>query len=227
MRLEVAFEYPNSLDTERLVMFYDRLSNPRGDAATMDRHVARLEMLLGRPLRAKVYWVRGPLRRLGLSRLSTHALALGSQESPTDWSAGGGLDRHELAHAVLDELRTRGADPPKLLHEGWATAQSGEQPEILARNALAYRKADPARRLRDQVEPDRYYLDAGPVYAVGGAFVAFLIRRYGSELFFKLYNEGKPETFATDCRRIYGMNLAALEKSFWDEARILAGGSGE
>ena len=53
--------------------------------------------------------------------------------------AGVGLDRHELAHAVLDEFRARDSDPPFLLHEGWADSQSGLDAGALAWNALDLR----------------------------------------------------------------------------------------
>ena len=88
MRLEASYAYPNRLETERLVMFYDRLESPRRDAAAMDGHLARMEGMLGGPLRAKVFWVRGRLPRLGQGGLSVHGLALGSGESPHDWEIG-------------------------------------------------------------------------------------------------------------------------------------------
>ena len=120
MRLEASIEYPNRLETERLVMFYDRLDHPREDADAMDRHLAAMETTLGGSLRGKVFWIRGSLPKLGLNGLSTNGLALGSDTSPTDWQSYVGLDRHELAHAALDQFRSPGADPPYVLHEGWA-----------------------------------------------------------------------------------------------------------
>ncbi len=42
MRLEATIEYPNQLETQRLVMFYDRLEHPREDADAMDRHLAEM-----------------------------------------------------------------------------------------------------------------------------------------------------------------------------------------
>ena len=119
MRLEASIEYPNQLETERLVMFYDRLEHPREDADAMDRHLAAMETMLGGSLRGKVFWIRGSLPKLGLNGLSTNGLALGSDTSPDDWQSYVGLDRHELAHAALDQFRSPGADPPYVLHEGW------------------------------------------------------------------------------------------------------------
>ena len=89
MRLEASIEYPNQLETERLVMFYDRLEHPREDAEAMDRHLAVMETMLGGALRGKVFWVRGSLPKLGLGGLSTHGLALGSDTSPPDWQSYG------------------------------------------------------------------------------------------------------------------------------------------
>ena len=82
MRAEVDLEYRHRLETNRLVMYYSHLDHPDQDLAAMDRHLARLENQLGGTLSAKVYWVRGPLRRIGVEMLSVHGLALGSGSSP-------------------------------------------------------------------------------------------------------------------------------------------------
>jgi hypothetical protein len=68
MRLEASIEYPNRLETQRLVMFYDRLGHPREDAEAMDRHLAAMETMLGGSLRGKVFWVR-----LGASTMRRYA----------------------------------------------------------------------------------------------------------------------------------------------------------
>ena len=65
----------------------------------------------------------------------------------------------------------------------------------------------------------------GPVYPLGGAFVDFLIRRYGVGRFVRLYNEGKPATFDAACRDIFGSDLDALEAEFWEDARRQVEGS--
>ncbi len=219
MRLEASYAYPNRLETERMVMFYDRLDHPRRDAAAMDGHLARMEGMLGGPLRAKVFWVRGRLPRLGQGSLSVHGIALGSGESPPDWGLGGSLDRHELAHAALDMYRAHDADPAYLLHEGWAESQSGVGTEVLARRALERRAADQMLGIRDMVGPKWYHRDFGPVYPLGGAFVDFLIRRYGVARFVRPYNEGKPAAFDAACRNIFGSDLSALEAEFWEDVR--------
>jgi hypothetical protein len=219
MRLEASVEYPNRLETERLVMFYKHLDNPQQDGEAMDRHLAAMETMLGGPLKGKVFWVRGSLPKLGLDGLSTHGIALGSSASPVDWQGQGGLDRHELAHAAIDQFRSRGADPPYVLHEGWAQSRCGDTTAELARNALAQRSATLAIGLRELLGPSWYHRDLGPVYSFGGAFVDFLIRNHGTGKFLRVYNECRPESFEAVFRDVYGEDIDALEKEFWSDAR--------
>ena len=218
MRLEASIEYPNRLETERLVMFYDRLEHPREDAEAMDRHLAAMEAMLGGSLRGKVFWVRGPLPKLGLGGLSTYGLALGSDTSPADWQSYVGLDRHELAHAAIDQFRSPGADPPYVLHEGWAQSRCGETPAALSREALTLRSANPEIGLRELLGPSWYHRDRGPVYSFGGAFVDFLIRKHGMKKFLRLYNECRPESFEAVIRDVFAMDIDALEAEFWKDA---------
>jgi hypothetical protein len=224
MRLEASIQYPNRLETGRLVMFYDRLEHPREDAEAMDLHLSRMEARLGGRLRAKVFWVRGPLPWLGLSDLSTHGMALGSETSPHNWQSYGVLDRHESAHAALDEFRSPGADPPYFLHEGWAQSQSGATSSELARDALGLRSANPEMGLRELLGPSWYHRDLGPVYSFGGAFVDFLIRTHGMEKFLRIYNECRPESSEVVFRDVFGMDIDALEAGFWEDARRQASG---
>ncbi len=168
MEAQAAYGYPRRLETERLTMFYHNLLAPAADAAAMERHVAELEAKLGRPLRAKIHWVRGSL--IGQGNLSFLGLALGSAASPADWSGyESHLDRHELAHAVITQQRPVTADPPMLLHEGWAESQCGLSSEQLAQAALRQREMSPDLSLADLFGPDWYHRDSGPVYTYGGA----------------------------------------------------------
>ena len=123
MRLESSFEYPHRLETDHMVMLYDALEDPHSDGEAMDRHMGEMVETLGTAPGAKVIWVRGRLPVLDLGELSVHEIALGSAESPKDWKTDGQLDRHELAHAVLDAVSAADADPPSFLHEGWAEAK--------------------------------------------------------------------------------------------------------
>jgi hypothetical protein len=221
MEGQATHSYPHRLETERLVMFYHELDRPQLDADAMDRQVAQLETKVGQPLRSKIHWVRGSL--IGQSKCSFLGLALGSTSSPTDWSGNEGyLDRHELAHAVINQQRPVNADPPMLLHEGWAESQSGlSSAELAARalqtRALHVRQSSPVVSVADLLAPAWYHRDEGPVYFYGGAFVDFLIRRHGVARFVELFNRCQVATFESDFEAVYGQRLADLEASFWED----------
>jgi hypothetical protein len=188
----------------------------------MDRHVARLEKLTGKTLRAKVYWARGPL--LGKSGFCDRGIVSGSFESPA-----GSVDRHELAHAVLSQHESPDADPPTLLSEGWAVSQEWvDDRPFLAQMALAARDGKPVNQslqewsgsrscLRDLTEAKWYHHASGPVYPVGGGFVDFLIRQFGAEKFLELYFTCRAGRFEEDCQRVLGRNLDALEQQLWED----------
>jgi hypothetical protein len=146
-------------------------------------------------------------------------MALGSDTSPEDWHNYVGLDRHELAHAALDQFRSRGADPPYVLHEGWAESQSGATAAELAREALAEHSTVPTLGLRDLLGPSWYHRDLGPVDPVGVASVDFIIRTHGIKSFLRFYNECRPERFDAVCRDVFGEDIEALEAEFWEDAR--------
>jgi hypothetical protein len=221
MEGRVRLASPNRLETERLVMFYDRLETPGRDTELMDQYVAGLEKTLGRPIRGKIYWVRGPL--LGLRATALPGFALGSDASP-DWEIvlGNDLDRHELAHAVLYQHLGPDADPPMFFDEGWAESQARAESNptdryyvSLAWDLAHQRKIDDVPPLGELVSPEWYHNHRRRKhihYRVGAPLVAFLIREYGGERFLELYNGCWPETFDADCRRVLGVGVDELER---------------
>ena len=97
MEAQARYLYPHRMESQRLVMFYrDGLPDPAGDLRAMDRQVAGMEERTGLRLRKRIYWARGPL--LGRQGLCCFGIAAGSGESPA-----GVLDRHELAHALINQ----------------------------------------------------------------------------------------------------------------------------
>jgi len=254
MEAQAVYLYPHRLESQRLVMFYnDGLAHPESDLRAMDQHVADMEERTCLPLKAKIYWARGPL--LGRRNLCCIGIALGTDRSPANE-----LDRHELAHAFINQHSSRAADPPTLLSEGWAESQAVGG-KLLAERALGLRwhLADLAKLPESEVEReldrfvDRagfarllqrtreaepgvalyvreltddfwYHHDSGAVYEVGGAFVSFLLRKYGAERFVESYFACRPGTFDAECRRLFGTDLDALENEFWNDAEQLVGG---
>jgi hypothetical protein len=209
------FRYPHRLETDRLVMYHEGVRQPAADAAAMDAHLARLEEILGRRQHARIHWVRGS--SLGLQAMSIHSIALGSEASPAS-----SLDRHELAHALMYQFSRPEAEPPMLLLEGWAMAVDGHGAPLAA-SALACRKdfifcQPPDTCLRLILSKGSYHVGTGYAYDVGGAFVDFLLRRFGAEKFVEFYNSIHPESYEADCERILGCRFAALEQEFWKDA---------
>src|SRR5207245_3719990 len=116
----------------RLAVFYGPdVTDPRGDAEAMDRHVAEMERLTGLTLRRKIFYVRGAI--FYGRHVSFRGLAYGSPQSPAGY-----VDRHELAHALIGQHERPDSYPPTLLVEGWAESQSNTS-EDLARGALRHR----------------------------------------------------------------------------------------
>lgn len=250
MEAQACYLYPHRMESQRLVMFYrDGLPDPQGDLRAMDRHVAEMEERTGLRLRARIYWARGPL--LGRQGLCCFGIAAGSDESPA-----GVLDRHELAHALMNQQATTATQPPTLLGEGWAVSQSQPSDSTdLAAGALGFRErldeisklpesqwkqglagyADEAGMvrllhrlyapglqgdswLRELTDGYWYHHDRGPVYEIGGAFVNFLLRKYGGGRFVQLYQAARPGSFEANCQTILGVRLDDLEKEFWQDA---------
>jgi hypothetical protein len=235
MEGQAAWAYSQRQETEHLVMLHDGVATPQADVEEMERHVARLERLLDRPLRGKIHWVRG--RLLGRGRMACGGLALGSDASPRDWRTadhpdGLSVDRHELAHAVIYQCCPTDADPPLLLVEGWADSQAAINPQAQAKWALESRElwrertgaGRNASYLAELIGPAWYHHIGGPMYNVGGPFAAHLLQRYGAEKFLRLYVTCRPGTFAAQCRAVLGVELAALEAEFWEEVERLARG---
>jgi hypothetical protein len=235
MELQAAYTYPHRMESERLVMFYDdRVTDPRRDLEAMDRHAARLEEITGRPLRAKIHWVRGEL--LGRRRMAIGGLALGSSHSPADWETADhpdrlSEDRHVLAHGVVHQLQPPDADAPTLLIEGWAEAQAGmtarRRAEWAAESRALWRErtgVGPAQSyLRELTGPSWYHRIDGPVYSVGGAFAEFVMTNYGPERFLRLYFASRPGRFEAECLAQLGVEFDTLESAFWADVGRLTG----
>jgi hypothetical protein len=101
MEADARLRYPYRVETGRLIMFHSGVPLPDADAAAMDQHVAAIEAEVGRPLREKIWWVRGTA--LGQGGLSAHGVALGGDGFQAGREDLLTMDRHELAHAVMNQ----------------------------------------------------------------------------------------------------------------------------
>lgn len=216
MQAELEIRYSSRLESDHLVMVHDDLDHPEEDLAAMERHIERLEQLLGGEIETRILWVRGGL--LGQTYTSLHGISLGSARSPEIPGAYRG-DRHELAHAALDWFRLPGSHPPYVIHEGWAMSQCGDSRVELAQAAARERRENPSLGIRELLGPEWYHRASGPVYTIGGAFVDFLLRRFGGPSVRRFSTECQPESVEAKCLEIFGIGPDELDTQFWEDVR--------
>ena len=135
------FQYPIRTEGETVVMLSTPMPNAREQVAAMDRHVRSLwDRLGGRAHARRVHWVRGPL--LGIGGHAMYGMCMGSQpgDLPADAEGLTSLDRHEVAHCVIDSFMPTDINPPALLSEGWAQANMGQDAKAVALQAWEYRE---------------------------------------------------------------------------------------
>lgn len=213
--LEARLRYPDRCEGERAVMFHRGWPQAAEQVAAIDRHLERLEGVLGQPARGKAHWIRGPL--WGRSGYYFQGLATSEPAEPPPNSRDGltTVDRHELAHFAIEQLCDHTHRPPFVLVEGWAEAQSGYEPGHLARQAMRARERGADLSLAELTGGDWYCRDLGPVYTHGGALVDYLLCAYGGPKFLELYTTCRPATFAADVRRVLGVDLEQLDRDYW------------
>ncbi len=217
--VEARFRYQNRFAGRHVVMWCDRIDEARADVEAMDRHIDRMEAVLNRECTSKVHWIRGPL--LDQEPCYFHGICIGSLpgavlengiELPRE-------DLHEAAHFVIEHLCSSIPEPPSILVEGWAEAQSGHEPGAMAGLAWRRKQDHCAFSLEELVSPKWYSRSQLPVYEQGGPLVDFILRAYGGQRFFELYSTCRMETFADDCRRVLGVSLDELDQAYWDDIK--------
>jgi hypothetical protein len=226
--LIAGFSYPKRTVGERVVMISAPLpeQTARQQVAMMDRHVRELQSRLGRTSKRRVYWVRGPV--MGLQGKAIDSLCLGSRqdEHPPDFEGLTTLDRHEVGHVVLSQFCAMGIEPPAVLVEGWAEANSGISPNALILRAAAEHGAGRTYSLRTLLGADWYGRHDLPVYVQGALLVDYILREFGPDRFLSLYATCSQATFDEDCRRILGVTVDELDKGYWAPVEKIAGHSG-
>jgi hypothetical protein len=208
--------YPYRYEGERFVMWSDSPKCDENQMAAMDAHIRAMENSLGHRSDYKVYWVRGPV--WGIGGKYVFGWALGSPSStPADGTDGlNYLDRHEVAHFVLDQLRACGdhIEVPTLLNEGWAEMHSGERAESCRRQAWLAQREGELFSLRKLTNPEWYHVSAAPMYWQGSVVVDYLLRRFGHEKFLELCATCREASFGDDVKRVLGLSLDELDKAY-------------
>ena len=134
MDLEARFRYPQRTVGDTVVMISPVMpeADARAQVAAMDRHIRAVEARLGRRTGRIIHWARGPL--LGAGGRAVFGLCMGIRPGaePADAEGLCTVDRHEVAHCVLNSQCSPWVDPPAMLTEGWARANQGVDPVSLA-----------------------------------------------------------------------------------------------
>ncbi len=193
--------YPYRHEAERFVMWSDTPEYDDTQMAAMDDHIRAMEKALGRQPRYKVYWVRGPV--WGIDGRGGSGWALGSRPSTHDPGTDrlSHIDRHEVAHFVLDEFCPSGSEVPMLLHEGWAELHSGPESESHWQECWSSQQEGKLPSLRQLTSHECYYNSLGPMYSLGSVVVEYILKRFGHEKFLELCCTCREATFPDDVQR--------------------------
>jgi hypothetical protein len=213
----VRMNYPFRYEGERFVMWSDSPKQDEKQMAAMDAHIRGMEKSLAAKSDYKVYWVRGPVYGL-LGRYVCGWSLASLADAPVDADGLSYVDRHEIAHFVLDQLLPRPDYTPMLLQEGWAEANSG--PEHVEANrhycwAMLHNRL--FFSLRDLTSPAWYHNSDGPIYPQGGALVDYLLKRFGYGKFLALCRSCRQDTFPDDVERVLGVSLDELDDDYQED----------
>jgi hypothetical protein len=107
MDLEARFRYSQRTVGESVVMISAAMpeAGARAQLAAMDRHVRALEARLGRGTEGIIHWARGPLLGTGGSAIFGLCIRTQLGGAPADAEGLCTVDRHEVAHCVLNILK--------------------------------------------------------------------------------------------------------------------------
>jgi len=198
-------------DGQRVIMYHDGIERAAEIVAAADDHLAELETLLNRPILTRVRWIRATVLGQAVS-FGASALSDAHDEERLRH-----VDRHELAHAAINQHMTPSSRPPMVLVEGFAEAVAEPDSGKLA--ATAAHGIDYAPSLKQLVRPPWAWQQHHPVYDQGGLFVDLLLKAYGGEKFLELYTTCRPETFEADFQRVMAVDFNELERRYNSQVR--------
>ena len=218
------FQYPVRTGGETVVMIARPMEKAPEQVAAMDRHVKALWGRLGGvSTTRRIHWIRGSL--MGIGGHALYGMCMGSQPGELSVDAEGlaWLDRHEVAHCVLDSFMPTDIEPPSVLSEGWAQANQGDDERTVALHAREGRERGESIPLRELTGPGWYNRHHWPAYFQGAALVNHILRKHGPAKFLELFRSCRPATFADDCQRVLGVSLDDLDAAYWVGIKQLAG----
>ena len=231
MEADLALHYPQRVERRRFILFYQGSRNAEADANLMDAYLDQLERKYHRRIHQRIHWVHGAL--LGQEGLAIYGLAITGAGSTDEGnlSALSDSDRHEVAHAVMNQWMPPDIDPPTLLSEGWAEANARPEPLQAAYWYERNKAIDdfPARGsvLTTLTNLRYYHQDRGYVYPCGHALTLYLIDRYGPERYFKLYRSIDPYHVENTFKTVYGRDMHGIEEDMTGYLEALAAQGGE
>lgn len=208
------YRHSSRTSSKRVLLIHDADDEASQELGPLDEHIARMEKLLGQQPGGREHLFRGPVFS-PVSAAGWYLCGVAIVENPL--ANVGDVDRHELAHAVIDRYCDSSSHPPPMLVEGWAESQSGYEKGYLARRAWDRRCRGYRLDLKAMTSPGWCDTADWHCYEFGGALVDYLLRTYGGRKFFELYSTCRPDTFAADVQRVLGVTLDELDERYWED----------
>jgi hypothetical protein len=205
---------PLRSSSERVLVLHGKAGDVSSELKQLDEHVVRMENLLEQSPAGTAHLFRGPVFDTN-DAAGWYLCGLAVVERPEPKI--GYIERHELAHVVIDRYCSATARPPTLLIEGWAEAQSGYAPGFLAKRAWEQRCRGERLSLSAMTSDAWYDGNGGHCYYFGGALVDYILRTHGAMKFLELYRTCRPETFPADVSRVLGVTLNELDVQYWED----------
>ena len=162
----------------------------------------------------KVYWIRGPVWGVGGRYGFGWSLGNDSKTSAEQGIILNYIDRHEVAHFILDQLLPNSSNQPMVLIEGWAQHYSGNIPEDPRKTCWLAQKNGNLLSLRELTKPHRYHFSDEPMYYQGAVLVDYILRQFGHEKFLELCKTCSEATFSDDVQRVLGISMDELDIAY-------------
>lgn len=209
------YRHPIRSKGKFIELLRDAQEDQSDDLTPYETHIVHLEETLGHQPGNTVRLARGPIFGHPEEGLGWYLCGLAiNQRAQGDIDD---IDRHELAHVIIDLHCGLQAHPPTVLVEGWAESQSGYPEGYLAKRAWK-RRVDGSRiSLRAMTSDGWYAASNWHCYEFGGALVDYILRTHGGTKFFELYSTCQPDTFEDDVSRILGVTVEELDRRYWDD----------